>query len=179
MDHPHGCEKGPCASYGNTGAGAGARGESARIAQPAAEHASTTALVRPLPPGQGRGSVSSSVEGGAEATPAGRRPLPDVPWDPQLLEGTPRHGGSPLTTGQVCRKNCSDASSLLPRKLSKNPGAREGCVTQACQRPPLGRRAENTCVPPRGSSQQLRQVLRAPRRAEGGGTTRSKRWRVR
>ena len=95
MEHPHSCERGPCASYGNTDAGPGARGESARTTQPAAGHASTTALVRPLPPGQGRGSVSSSVEGGAEVTPAGRRPLPDIPWDPELLEGPPETRGQP------------------------------------------------------------------------------------
>ena len=40
----------------------GARGELAMTVQPAAEHASATAPVRPLPPGRGRGSVSSSVE---------------------------------------------------------------------------------------------------------------------
>lgn len=103
-------------------------------------------------------------------------PFLTSPGRPSPSKVPRRHGGSPLTTGQVCRKNRSDASSLLPRKLSKNPGTREGRVTQACRRPPLGRRGgEKTgCAPPRCASQQLRQALRAPRRGVGGKTARHK-----
>ena len=164
MEDPHGCERGACASHGSP------RGVPT-MAQPAAEHASRPRIapVRPLPPRRGCCSVSSSVEGGAEATPAGRRPLPGSPNPSKVRR---RQGGSPLATGRVCRKNRSGASSLLPRKLSKNPGTREGRVTQARRQPPLGRRGgEKTgCAPPRCSSQQLRQVLRAPRRGVGGKT---------
>ena len=171
MEDPHGCERGPVHPTG-------ARRDSPTMVQPAAEHASRPRIapVRPLPPGRGHRSVSLSVEGGQRRLQQADGPFLTFPGSPSPSKVRRRQGGSPLTTGRVCRKNRSDASSLLPRKLSKNPGTWEGRVTQARRQPPLGRRGgEKTgCAPPRCSSQQLRQVLRAPRRGVGGKTARHK-----
>lgn len=155
---------GACASYGSPQ-------ESLMGGQPAAEQASRPRIapVRPLPPGRGRRSSPRPWK-------VGQRRLQQADRSPSPSRVPRRHGGSPPTAGQVCRKNRSGASSLPPRKFSENPGTREGRVTQACRWPPLGRSGgEKTgCAPPRRASQQLRQAPRAPRWGVGGKAARHK-----
>ena len=94
MDHPHGCEKGPCASYGNTGAGAGARGESARITQPAAEHASQQLWSVPSHPGK-------DVAPSPRPWKVGQRRLQQADGPFLTSPGTPSSSRVPQDTGAV------------------------------------------------------------------------------
>lgn len=132
------------------------------------------ARLQALPvPGEAMASSPHPQKVGAEVTPAGRWPLPDVPIHPPGPQKvTRRNGCSPFTTGQVFRKSCSDASSLLPQKLSQTLHLREEKVTHYTSMSPVTPSGEAVLksIGKAGSA-------RAPSQDAGGNTAVTKCWR--
>ena len=124
----------------------GAHQETPTMAQTALEHVSwpCKAPVRLLPPGEDMAPSPHPWKVGAEA----ENHFLTSPGTPRPSKVPRRHGCSPLTTGQVCRKNCSDTSSLLPKNLSKTLGHRKDALHKHVNGHPSGEKAVRTHVCP-------------------------------